>query len=214
MAGKFCYTGIDLSAIIDLSAVVHYFPVQDGVDVPTLLARAYKPAAYIDEHEKRDKLPYRKWVSDGALRTTPGDVVDYDFIRRDVNADAEVFDIRGIGIDRFNATQTTILMAADGLPIEYFRQGFISMNPPAKILEMATISGNLHHGDHPVFNRHARVVAIVTDAAGNIKPSKQHSTERIDLIVALVEAIGMSEKEDGSGRKLTSELIIERGGLI
>ena len=214
LKGKFCYSGIDLSSIVDLSAVVHYFPVQDGLAVPAVLARFYKPATYIEIHGKRDRLPYAAWVKSGALMATPGDVIDYDFIRAAVNADAENFDLRGIGIDRFNATQTTIQMAADGLPIEYFRQGFISMNPPSKILEKAIIAGDIHHGDHPVLSRHIRVVAVETDAADNIKPTKKFSTERIDGVIALVEAIGMAENEDGSDKALTSETIIKRGGLL
>ncbi len=214
LVGKFCYSGIDLSSIVDLTAVVHFFPVQDGLPVPAVLCRAYKPKAYIEDHGKRDNLPYGQWVADGALRSTPGDVVDYDFIRKDVNTDAETFDIRGIGIDRHNATKTTIDMQADGLPIEVFHQGMISMNPPSKILEKLVISGAFHHGDHPILRRHATVVAVETDAADNIKPTKKLSTERIDLIVALIEAIGMAENEDGQGGKLTSEQIIKRGGLI
>jgi phage terminase large subunit-like protein len=43
-------------------------------------------------------------------------------------------------------------------------------------------------------------VAIQTDsAAGNIKPSKARSTERIDGIVSLIMAIGLWQKATASG---------------
>ncbi len=213
LAGKFCYSGIDLSSVVDLASLIHYFPVQDGVDVPTVLCRFYKPAVYLEVHGKRDKLPYKRWASEGALTATPGDVIDYDWIEKDTNEDAEKFDIQAIGIDRHNATQTTINMQKAGLPIEFFGQGFISMNPPAKMLEKLVISNGIHHGSHPILYRHARVVAVETDAADNIKPTKKLSTERIDGIIGLVEAIGMAEMEDGKNKKLTSKRIIERGGF-
>ncbi len=88
------------------------------------------------------------------------------------------------------------------------------MSPPAKELERLVISNGLNHGNHPILSRHARVVAVETDPAGNIKPTKAKSTERIDGIVALVEAIGVASKDEGTGHKLTSDKIVERGGLL
>jgi phage terminase large subunit-like protein len=43
---------------------------------------------------------------------------------------------------------------------------------------------------HPVLRWMASNVAVETDAAGNLKPSKKKSTERIDGIVAGVMAQG------------------------
>ncbi len=213
LAGKYCFSGIDLSAITDLTALVHYFPAQDGVDLPTVLARFFKPADLLAVHSKRDRLPYEDWAKSGALFATEGNVVDYAFLKKTLFDDAERFEIRNIGVDRYNATQTTIEIAQEGLPIEYFQQGFISMSPPSKELERLVISNGLIHGNHPILNRHARVVAVETDPAGNIKPTKGKSTERIDGIVALVEAIGVASRDEGDAGKLTSEKIIERGGL-
>jgi phage terminase large subunit-like protein len=71
-----------------------------------------------------------------------------------------------------------------------FGQGFASMSAPAKRLEALTIDGKLRHAGHPVLGWQAGNVAVQSDPAGNIKPSKAKSTERIDGIVALVMAIG------------------------
>lgn len=214
LIGKTCFSGIDLSAVADLTALVHYFPVQDGVEIPTVLARFFKPEKLIPEHSKRDKLPYDRWVRQGCLYATPGNVVDYAFLKKTLYADAEAFEIQGIGVDRYNATQTTIEIAQEGLPIEYFQQGFVSMSPPAKELERLVMSNQIFHGNNPILNRHARVVAVESDPAGNIKPTKAKSTERIDGIVALVEAIGVASKFEGDAGKLTSDQIVERGGLL
>jgi len=40
-------------------------------------------------------------------------------------------------------------------------------------------------------------VAVETDAAGNLKPSKKKSTERIDGIVATVIGLGRALLEEG-----------------
>ena len=63
-----------------------------------------------------------------------------------------------------------------------------------RLVEQAklVVSGKLRHGGHPVLRWMASNVAVETDAAGNLKPSKKKSTERIDGIVAGVMALGRS----------------------
>ncbi|KRA65330.1 hypothetical protein ASD89_17305 [Caulobacter sp. Root656] len=87
---KRCFGGLDLSAVQDLSALVWWFPVQEGLDRPALLARFWKPAGLIKEHTKRDKVPYDRLITEGALLTAPGNVIDHEAIRTRVLADAEL----------------------------------------------------------------------------------------------------------------------------
>jgi phage terminase large subunit-like protein len=81
-------------------------------------------------------------------------------------------------------------IAGDGFEVVTFGQGFKDMTTPAKEWEKLVISGKLRHGGNPVLRWMASVVAVETDAAGNIKPSKKKSTDRIDRIVAGVMALG------------------------
>lgn len=214
MAGFRCFSGIDLSSIADLTALCHWFPVQPGLDVPVVLPRFFKPEAHLVEHGKRDRLPYKEWADRKVLFATPGNVVDYAFLKSTLFADAKKFEIQNIAIDPFNATQTAIEIEQEGLPIERFRQGFLSMSPPSKELERLVICNGFHHGDHPLLSQHARVVAVEQDPAGNIKPTKARSTQRIDGIVAQVNAIGVAVRDLGDTGKLTSEKIKQRGGLL
>lgn len=214
LRGLQCFTGLDLSSISDLTAMVHWFPVQDGLDVPAVLARFFKPRDLLEEHRKRDKLPYDVWAKEGVLHPTPGNVVDYAFLKKTLFDDAKAFEIQGIGADPYNATQTAIEIQQEGLPLEFVRQGFLSLSPPSKELERLVMSNALHHGDHPILSRHAKVVAVEEDPAGNIKPTKAKSTQRIDGVAALVNAIAMATNDEGQPEQLTSEKILERGGLI
>ncbi len=206
---KRCFGGLDLSSTTDLSALVWWFPVQDGLDVPVVLARFFKPEALIVTHARNDKLPYDRWVREGALAATPGNVIDYAFIQEQIYRDAERFRIAhlgsrnleagqgGLAIDRWNATETAVKLQQEGLPVVLFGQGFASMNAPAKDLERLVIDNGFHHGGHPVLRQHARVVAVETSPAGDIKPSKAKSTERIDGIAALCMALGISLGDKG-----------------
>ena len=52
---------------------------------------------------------------------------------------------------------------------------------------------------------------VETDAAGNIKPSKQKATERIDGIVALIMALDRAIKNEGA---LPGSVYDTRGLLV
>jgi len=105
----------------------------------------------------------------------------------------------GLAIDRFNATGTAVRLEQEGIPVVLFGQGFVSLSAPSKELERLVMSNGFHHGGHPLFRRHAQSVAVEVDAAENIKPTKAKSSGRIDLIAAVVDALGIAEKGDTSG---------------
>jgi len=213
---KRCFGGLDLSSTTDLSSLIWWFPIQDGLPIPAVLARFFKPADLVKAHGKRDKLPYEQWVKDGAIIATPGNVIDYAFIQQQIYADAEKFRIAhvgnqerkpdegGLAIDRWNATETAVKLQQEGLPVVLFGQGFASMSPPSKELERLVLCNGFHHGGHPVLKRHAQVVAVEEDAAENLKPAKNKSTERIDGIVAQIMALGIAAKDKGDDAGMKS----------
>jgi phage terminase large subunit-like protein len=174
----------------------HYRPVRLRNGVPAR-GRRLLPARQVlgtarasTTAGQRDRVPYLEWAQQGFLKLTPGDVVDYDVIRADINALNERYSIQDIAIDRWNAAQITTQLQGDGFNVTAFGQGYASMSPAAKEFEKLVIQGALQHGGNPLLEWMAANVAIEQDAAGNIKPSKAKSTERIDGIVAAVMAVG------------------------
>jgi phage terminase large subunit-like protein len=65
------------------------------------------------------------------------------------------------------------------------------MSSPAKYLETLVLGGKLRHANNQLLSWMASNVAIEMNHAGDIKLSKRKSTERIDGMVALVEAVGL-----------------------
>ena len=141
------------------------------------------------QRSNRDRVPYDLWARQGYIKTTPGNVIDYDIIRRDINQLREQYDINKIAIDRWNSTQLQTQLDGDGFEIVPTGQGFASLSAPTKHLEKLVFEKSLRHGANPVLRWMVSNVAIQQDAAGNIKPAKDKSTERIDGVVAAVMAI-------------------------
>lgn len=194
LAGKECFAGLDLSSTTDMTALVLLFPGKD--DEPyKAICEFWIPEAKATLREKRDRVPFGTWIRDGHVRTTPGDTIDYAFLRKRIREVSQIYELRQIAYDPWNATQIAQeLQDSDGLSMVQFRQGYASMSEPSKYLEKIVVSHELHHGNNPVLNWMASNVTVQTDPNGNIRPVKpEHGTSlRIDGIVALVMALGLA----------------------
>jgi phage terminase large subunit-like protein len=190
-----CWGGLDLSSTTDLSAFALYWPEFS----------ACRTWFWLPEDQlatKKGQLSYQNWVNSGHICLTPGNVIDYEYIRNEINTQFDFYNLQDIGADPWNATHLlTLLSEQDGRPMVAFRQGWASMNEPSKELEKLLIQGSLRHGGNPVLTWMASNVAVKEDPAGNIKPVKpsKDSTLKVDGIVALIMAIGRAHVsfEDG-----------------
>lgn len=187
-----CYIGLDLSTTTDLSALAAIFPQENGE--LKVLMRFWMPEDTIIDRERQDKTKYKQWAKEGYITLTPGNVIDYDYIRAEINDLAEQYKIKEVAFDPWNATQLSTQLQGDGFEMIPIRQGFTSMSPPSKELQKLILSKQLRHNGNPVLRWMADNVAVETDAAGNIKPSKAKSTQRIDGIVAVVMAIDRASR--------------------
>jgi phage terminase large subunit-like protein len=192
LRGETCFAGLDLASTTDLSALGLVFPPREHGQPWRIAARFWLPSDDLVERERRDRVPYRLWAKEGLISLTPGNVTDYDVIRRDIGVLGEQFDIREIAVDRWNATQITTQLEGDGFEMVPFGQGFASMSAPTRELERLVISGGLAHGGHPVLRWMAGNAAATMDAAGNVKLDKKKSTARIDGIIGVIMGLGQA----------------------
>ena len=188
--GRACFAGLDLSSSTDLSAFVLLFPPKDEDEPFKVLSYFWMPEENIAQRVRRDRVPYDTWVRDGFIEATDGNVIDYDVIRSRIGEFSRRFHIREIVYDRWGATQLSTQLQSDAFTIVPFGQGFASMSPAAKQFERLVLGRQIAHGGNPVLAWMASNVAIRQDPAGNIKPDKAKSRDRIDGIVALVMAVG------------------------
>jgi phage terminase large subunit-like protein len=187
--GRECFAGLDLATTYDTTCLCLLFELDDG----TFWAEPHFwiPEENMRDRVKRDRVPYDQWAKEGKLHLTHGNVTDFDKVRADIIKLTKKYNVRQVAIDRWNATQLATQLQGDGVNVLGFGQGYGSMSSPAKQLEALVVGGKLLHGGHPVLAWQASNVAIQQDHAGNIKPSKAKSSERIDGIVALTMAIGI-----------------------
>lgn len=199
LKSRTCYAGLDLSTNIDLTALVLVFPPEGEETRYQVLCRFFLPEENMRERVRRDKVPYDVWAREGFITSTPGDLIDYAFILAQIKNDLQEYQIAELAFDRWGSQKITtdlqdlgfvIDEKASGPKLIQFGQGFASMSAPTKEVEKMILGGEISHGGNPVLSWMVSNVAIREDPAGNRKPDKEKSVERIDGAVALIMAIG------------------------
>ena len=197
LEGRVCYGGLDLASTTDITAFVLVFPPQ-GDDEPYVIAPWFWiPQDNLPLRVARDHVPYDQWQTQGHLLTTEGNVVHYAAIEHHIEQLGERFDIREIAYDRWGAVQMSQNLEDAGFTVVPFGQGFRDMSPPSKELMKLALEGRLAHGSHPVLAWMVDNIHVRTDPAGNIKPDKQKSTEKIDGVVATIMALDRAIRGGG-----------------
>lgn len=198
LKGRECYGGLDLSSSIDITAFVLVFPPIPEDDKYYVLPYFWIPEENLDLRVRRDHVPYDIWKQQGYLQTTEGNVIHYGFIEKFIEELWKDYNIKEIAFDRWGAVQMTQNLEGAGFTVVPFGQGYKDMSPPTKELMKLTLEEKIAHGGHPVLSWMMDNIHVRTDPAGNIKPDKEKSTEKIDGAVALIMALDRAIRNEGS----------------
>lgn len=181
-----CYIGIDLSATSDLTAVSYLIPKNDEYYYHT---DYYLPQSCLQESPNKEM--YKLWHKQGMLTLTSGNVVDYDYILKDILTNNKKVTIYKVGYDKWNATQFAIAATEQGLPLEEYSQSIGNFNQPTKELERLILSGKVHIANNDITRWCFRNIVLKEDWNNNCKPVKASKNNKIDGVIAMIQALGM-----------------------
>lgn len=202
--GSVCFAGLDLASVSDMSALALLFPQPSGDFI--LRVHYFVPERAIERKLEMDESDLYGRISDFEnVHVTPGNVTDYDFLRRfitghHVSEDGKIlvdrdciatkYTLRSLAFDRYNSSQLVTDLVNDGIVCAPFGQGFVSMSAPTKQFERVILDSALLHKPDPVLDWMLDNVALAFDPAGNMKVTKQKSGGKVDGIVAAIMALG------------------------
>lgn len=198
LKGRECWGGVDLASKVDITAYVLIFPIENE-----LVIRPYfwVPKDNIPLRKARDRVDYDVWVRQGHIFATEGNTVDYGQIRKVIEETRSLYQIKSIGFDEWNAQDTMTTLEADGFEVVKVPQIFKYLSDPTKELEARILSRRVLHNANPVLRWMFGNIAVCEDSSGNIRLDKKKSKEKVDGIVALVNALSrylMTQKLAGS----------------
>lgn len=183
------YGGLDLSSTGDITAYTLLAKKDDYFIVKPFF---WLPSDNAQRRARNDRVPYIDWINKGLITATPGNVIDYAYLKSDIERINAEFNIKATAYDRWNAAGIITELANEGLDnLTPFGQGFASMSQPAKEIFALAMKNHLIHDANPVLRWMISNVEVLTDPAGNIKLAKNKSREKIDGVVALVMAYGI-----------------------
>ena len=199
LAGRECYGGLDLSSSGDITALVLMFPPRNEDEKYILLPFFWVPEDTIPLRVRRTSVPYDVWEKKGVLKATPGNVIDYAYIQNTIEELSKVYNIREIAFDRWGSNMLVERLTEMGLTVVPIGQGFKDMSAPSREFYEQLMKGNMIHGGNPIMRWMCGNVVIDQDPAGNIKPTKAKSADKIDGVVAAIMALDRCVRQEKTG---------------
>ena len=190
------YGGLDLSQKIDLTAFLVLFRPKQPGDCWRTLLKCYMPENNVEKRMKETKAPYRLWASQGFLTLTPGNVVDYEWVKKDVRDIMAKFKLQAIGFDPWNASQVCTDLLNEGFPMIELRQGYQTLSDPCKEFEAQYTDMKLAHNFNPMLHWAFSNLCWKKDPNGNYRPDKEKSGKKIDPVCALIDAFAVALKDN------------------
>jgi phage terminase large subunit-like protein len=188
------FGGLDLASTSDLTALCWLFPADDAANGYDAIWRLWTPEANLRRLNDRTAGAATLWVRQGYLKLTPGEVTDYGYVRAQIGKDMAKFKVEEVAYDPWNASQLVTDLTDDGAPMVTVRQGYASLSPPMKQVSRLLLEGTperplIRHGGNPALRWMVDNIAVAMDPAGNVKPDRARSADKIDGVAALVTAM-------------------------
>ena len=204
------YAGLDLAQTWDVNAFVAVSKGHD--DVYDVLCKFWIPAENASKRDVKENVPWTQWFKDPATGVclTPGDTVDYDFIRRDILQFCKEKTVRKIATDPHNSHYLSQQLQAEGVSVVGFSQTPSAQNAPTKLLETLVSQARLRTNDNPVLNWMAANATVRSNSEGYIKVVKPsaHSTARVDGIVSLIMALALASDAESAPAPVAPEILV------
>jgi len=196
-AGESCWVGLDLASKVDIAARVQLFRRDiAGTEHYYVFGRYYLPESAV--HDARNSQ-YSGWAASQLLTVTDGDVIDFSQIMDDLLSASSQFDVTQIAYDPWQATQLAQQLMANGAQCIEYRNTVATFSAPMKEIDALVRQGRLHHNGDPILTWMISNVVCHTDAKENIYPRKERPENKIDGVVALIEAMGLALQDSVGG---------------
>lgn len=180
------WVGVDLASVQDMTAVAIVIKKDGKYNV---LFKFYVPEESLAT--RPDKEMYKEWARRKYLTITPGNVTDYNYITKDLLDLGKTIKIKKVVYDPWNSVQWATEATRLKLPLEDFSQTVGNFNGGTRELERLLLTEQVVLENNPIVRWCFDNVVIRMDSNGNIKPDKAKSNNKIDGVIALIQALSI-----------------------
>lgn len=199
--GRDVYLGLDLSQTEDNTAVA--MVTLDG-DIIHAKVWGFLPKERIEMKSAKENVDYRKHIANGECFACGGEVVDYGYVERFVLDLPKKYGVNIIqlGFDRYNAISTVQKLEADEVnPIECveIRQHSSVLHAPTKLLKEYVLEKNFRYDENKLLEINFSNSRCTEDTNLNKYVNKKRSAGKVDMVVALINAVFLLQQDILSG---------------
>ena len=107
-----------------------------------------------------------------------------------IKQQAELYNVREVGYDAYNAASLVARLHDAGIPVKKVGQGMAVLNNPSKYVEKLILNKKIKHDGNPFVGWQLGNCEVYTDVNGNIKVRKNEADKsaKVDGIIALIIA--------------------------
>jgi len=192
--GKRVWAGLDLSQTDDNTAVA-MVAEENG----ELYARVmcFLPEDKMDYKRIKEKLDYERLARDGECVPCGDDVIDYSVVEQYVMTLEETFgvEVMQVGYDRYNAISTIQKLEEAGIECVEIKQHSSVLHPATKLLKEMILSGTFHYDRSRLLEINFQNARCTEDTNLNKYVNKKKSAGKVDMVVALINAVHLIQQE-------------------
>ena len=194
-AGRVVYLGLDLSETNDNTAV-SMVAVDNNNDILAEVI-AFIPEDRIEEKNNFEKIDYREFIKACKCIACGGRVIDYGVVEDFILSIEQAYNVKvqAVGYDRYNALSTAQKLESAGYNTIEVRQHSSVLHPPTKLLKESILSGKFKYTENKLLEINFQNARCTYDTNKNLYVNKKKSKGKIDMVVALIDAIYLAQQD-------------------
>ena len=192
--GRRVWVGLDLSQSDDNTAVA-MATEEDGEIYARLMG--FIPEGRIDFKKNKEKVDYRRLIEAGECTACGDEVIDYGEVERYILTIEERFgvEVQQVGYDRWNAISTVQKLEAESIECVEIKQHSSVLHMPTKLLKEAILSRTFHYDASRLLEINFQNARCTEDTNLNKYVNKKKSAGKVDMVVALINAVYLLQQE-------------------
>lgn len=208
--GKYVYLGFDLSQTEDNTAVamVTYL---NGVIYARVMG--FIPGERIEEKTKKEKFNYQRSADAGECIVCGGDVIDYAMVEEYILTLEKKLGVRVLyaAYDKYNALSTVQKIEAADDPIQCVEvmQHSRVLHPATKLLKEKILKGEFRYEENRLLENNFSNARCTEDTNLNKYVNKKRSAGKVDMVVALINAVYLVNEYEVIGGNAVGCTVIE-----
>ncbi len=194
-AGRVVYLGLDLSETNDNTSVAMVSCDDDNNILADVVA--FIPEGRIEEKNAFEKIDYREYIRAGKAIACGDKVIDYAVVEDYILKLEERYgvQIQAVGYDRYNALSTAQKLERAGYNTVEIRQHSSVLHPPTKLLKEKILNGEVCYTENKLLEVNFQNSRCTYDTNKNQYVNKKKSKGKVDMVVALINAIYLLEQD-------------------